>query len=245
MEEAAYAALAAEEAGYWWYRGRRAVVSALIHRQRFGNRSLRILDAGCGTGGNLAFLGTFGEVDAFEPNAGACRMAARVTSARVFRGRLPDELDRLAESYQLITLLDVLEHVGDDVAALTALGRRLSPDGRLILTVPAYSWLWSGHDVLHHHKRRYTVASLRAAISAAGMDVIRIGYFNSLLFPLALMHRIWLRTGSYRDAIPTNPPLPKWLNECFAVLFGCERYILGWLPFPFGLSIYAVVAIQD
>ena len=124
----------------------------------------------------------------------------------VIAGSLPDGLDVEDERYGLIGLFDVLEHVEHDAASLAALGKKLMPDGRLVLSVPALPWLWSEHDVAHHHFRRYTVATLRQTIAQAGLTADGIGYFNAILFPVALVQRLVQKTtglgkGAGRNAI--------------------------------------------
>ena len=143
--------------------------------------------------------------------------------------------------YDLIALLDVLEHVDQDEASLVALRGRLAAGGQLLVTVPAVPWLWSDHDVLHHHKRRYTHDALAGVAAAAGLRVEASGYFNSLLFPLAvaqrLMHQL-LRRETPLDARPA-----PWLNRSLQQVFAAERHMLGRINFPIGLSLYAILSV--
>jgi hypothetical protein len=133
----------------------------------------------------------------------------------------------------------VLEHIDDDVASLRRLGALLGDDGRILLTVPAMPFLWSSHDELHHHKRRYTRASLQAATKAAGLRVEHIGYFNALLFPLALAQRMLAKlTGSRQpiDALPSPT-----VNGVLRSIFASERHLVGRVRLPVGLSLFAVI----
>jgi hypothetical protein len=135
-------------------------------------------------------------------------------------------------------MLDVLEHIDDDVASLTTLGGLLADRGQMLVTVPAVPALWSNHDVLHHHKRRYTRAGLAATVGAAGLQLDSIGYFNSLLFPLALVQRLAAKlTGSEQpvDSLPAAP-----LNAALQAVFAAERHCVGRVSFPIGLSLYAI-----
>lgn len=240
MERVAYDRMAESESEHWWFVGRRAVLDRLIDDHAQLPSAARILEAGCGTGGNLAMLADHGRVDAFEPDEAARAQAAATAVARVHDDRLPD-LTRVPDgAFDLIAMLDVLEHLDDDEQALRALAEKLSPSGRVLITVPAMPWLWSHHDVLHHHRRRYTRRTLSAVIDSAGLDIERIGYFNSILFPVAVAQRLVHKvTGSDQELDGMPAPI---LNRTLRAIFAGERHLLGRLPMPFGLSIYAVVA---
>ncbi|WP_313231769.1 methyltransferase domain-containing protein [Sphingobium yanoikuyae] len=136
-------------------------------------------------------------------------------------------------------LLDVLEHVEQDREALAALRDRLAPGGRILLTVPAAPWLWSEHDVLHHHKRRYTAASLHAVARDAGLQVHEKGHFNALLFPVAVLARAVQRLTGRGAATEAAPPTS--LNTLLRHVFATERHLLGRVSLPFGLSLYAIL----
>jgi SAM-dependent methyltransferase len=137
--------------------------------------------------------------------------------------------------YDLIAVLDVVEHIEDDVAALTAMRERLAPGGKILITVPAHPWMWSAHDVVNHHHRRYTKTTLTKAIAAAGLRPRKLGYFNSLLFPLAAGARVLGRlTG--RDDSDDSPP-PRAINALFETIFRAERFMVGRVPMPPGVSI--------
>ncbi|MEJ7934188.1 class I SAM-dependent methyltransferase [Sphingobium sp. AN558] len=240
MDRSAYASMSAQEEGHWWFVARRAILDSLIARRIAPRPGARILEAGCGTGGNLAMLAAYGSVDALEYDDGARRLATARGIARIEPGMLPGRIGFGEARYDLIALLDVLEHVDADRDALDALRARLAPGGRILLTVPAAPWLWSDHDVLHHHKRRYTLGSLTGVAQAAGLKIEAAGYFNSLLFPLAvaarMAHRLFGRKGG-SDAQPSRP-INGWLRRIFAT----ERHLLGRVRFPAGLSLYAILS---
>jgi SAM-dependent methyltransferase len=241
MDRSAYASLnAQEEGGHWWFTARRAILETLIATRIAPRSDARILEAGCGTGGNLAMLSRHGAVDALEYDAEARAIAAARGIGRIEAGMLPERIGFGQDRYDLIALLDVLEHVDQDRASLAALGARLAPGGRILLTVPAVPWLWSDHDVIHHHKRRYTRESLVAAARDAGLTVESVGYFNSLLFPLALAARTAARLLGRRGGHDAQPsPL---VNGLFTRIFGWERHLLGRVHFPIGLSLYAILS---
>ncbi len=141
-------------------------------------------------------------------------------------------------AYDLIALLDVLEHIEDDEAALRSIRTLLKPGGRILLTVPANRWMWSAHDTVHHHFRRYNPGSLRAVASAAGLKLYHLSHFNTLLFPLAAAARLAGKLAGREEADDAQPPAP--LNAAFTSIFGLERHLLGRVPLPFGISLFAV-----
>ena len=240
MDRSAYASMSAQEQDHWWFVARRAIIDSLVRAHVPLPSGARILEAGCGTGGNLTLLAQYGMLDAMEYDADARALASARGLCRVEAGALPDAVGFGDTRYDLIALLDVLEHIDEDQSSLRSLGARLTSDGRLLLTVPAAPWLWSDHDVLHHHKRRYTHQGLLQVVRAAGLKVEVSGYFNSLLFPLAVVQRFahqLLRQNAPLDARPS--PL---VNAALQRVFAAERHLLGRIPFPIGLSLYAILS---
>jgi len=238
MHADAYAAMAAEEDKHWWFVGRRAIVRALIE-QRVPISHVdhpKVLEVGCGSGGNLAMLSAFGMLDALEYNDAARTLAQKRSSIEVKPCALPDDLSHARGPYDLIALLDVLEHVEEDVESVKALSGILSSDGRLIVTVPALPFLWSRHDELHHHKRRYSKANLRSVLVMAGLEVEYISYFNMLLLPLAIIHRLTSRFR-HEDALATPSGI---INALFSRVFGMERFMMRHVSLPIGLSLCAI-----
>ena len=214
------------------------------HRERHSPSrpaaGVSILEAGCGTGGNLAMLASHGHVHATEMNREAMGFATSRGIGAIRPGRLPDNIGFGTKGFDLIVLLDVLEHMDDDSGALRALCNRLNPNGWLVITVPAYRMLWSHHDEIHHHKRRYTLDSLCQAAYAAGCSVSYVSYFNFWLLPAIALVRLvqrWIfSTGGDNLTIP-----PSWLNSALTGLLASERYFLGHRRlFPFGLSLLLV-----
>lgn len=242
MDRAAYTSMNAQEGEHWWFVARRAIIDSLIRSHVPLPAEPRILEAGCGTGGNLALLASHGTVDALEYDAQARAIAAARGMAAVAAGALPDAIGFGARCYDLIALLDVLEHVDEDRASLAALGQRLAPGGRLLVTVPAAPWLWSDHDLLHHHKRRYTQAGLADVVAAAGLTLEVSGYFNSLLFPLAVAQRLAHQLLRRKQPLDARPA--PWLNRALQQVFAAERHMLDHIRFPVGLSLYAIISAR-
>lgn len=240
MDRAVYDRMAEIDGEHWWFVGRRAIVAKLIERYAPAERPLRILEVGCGTGSNIAMLEQFGRVDAIEPDDGARAVATQRSGVAVKGGFLPAAADALEDgAYDLIVLLDVLEHIPGDREALTALAPKLKPSGKLVLTVPAAPWMWSAHDVAHHHQRRYTAATLTRVLAKGGFRPVHRGHFNSLLFPAIAAARalgqVTRRSGG-DDAMPGGL-----VNRVLGGLFGAERHWIGRVSLPFGVSL-AVVA---
>ncbi len=240
MERVVYDRMAELDERHWWYRARRDILADLIARRIAPPAGSRILEVGCGTGHNLAMLGGFGQVDAIEVDGAARDMASRRLGRAVMNAPLP-ELTGIADGgYDMIAILDVLEHVEADEAALAGMAAKLKPGGCILITVPAHPWMWSAHDVVNHHKRRYTKATLRGVIARAGLGLDMLSYFNSLLFPLAAAARVAGRLTGKEDSDDTLPP--RLVNALFERIFGLERYALGRLPFPPGVSLVAIVS---
>ncbi len=239
MERSAYAEMAAIDEGHWWYRARRRIVAEMIMRYVKPTKGFSIAEIGCGTGSNLPVLEKFGHLIAVEPDAQARLFAAKRSKAPVVQGRLPDQLPLIDKSIDLAVMLDVLEHVVDDVAALKAVATKLKPGARFLLTVPALPILWSPHDEEHHHKRRYTAKTLRAVMEQAGLKIVMMSYFNTLLFPLIAGIR-WMKNLTGSKHVDTGMP-PPWLNRLLEGIFAAERALIGRLPLPIGVSLVVIV----
>lgn len=240
MERIIYDRMAELDELHWWYRARRRVLQSLIARRIALPPDARILEVGCGTGHNVLMLRQFGTVDAVEIDEDARAVAAKRLGQAIGNAPLPD-LPGIADgTYDLIAILDVLEHVEADREALVSIAKKLKPGGHILITVPAHPWMWSAHDVANHHHRRYTKRSLAKVIGAAGLMLNRMSYFNSILFPLAAAVRVKDRLKGKEGSDDALPPAP--LNRLFEALFGLEAYAVGRVPMPPGVSLAAIVS---
>jgi SAM-dependent methyltransferase len=243
MERAEYEVMAAVEARHWWYGGMRAIAASLLDPLYRYRRNLRILDAGCGTGGNAVFLGRYGSVVGIDiaPEAiayGAERLPSALARASVL------DLPFADASFDLVTSFDVLYHraVPDERAALREVRRVLAPLGRLLIRLPAYEFLRSKHDRAVHTRRRYTEAEVRALLEEAGFAVERCSYVNTLLFPLPLAQRLMERAAPGAERADSDLTLPPpALNATLRWPMALESaWLAGGGAFPFGLSIVAL-----
>lgn len=234
MDPAYLAAHVEEDRFHWYFRGRLAVIRSALGRV-LPRGSLRLLEIGCGTGKMLGSLGAFGEAIGIETND-ALLAVARAAGLDVRKGALPDDLTVAPGWADVVLLLDVLEHLDDDLAGLRAAHRVLREGGVLVVTVPAYPWLWSGHDVALAHRRRYVAAGLRQLVESAGYRVERLSYFNTLLFPAIASIRLYKRWrgDDHHDLVHPGSRLNAFLEWLFAL----ERHVVPTPALPFGTSLF-------
>jgi SAM-dependent methyltransferase len=225
---------------HWWYRGRRSVLERVIDDLRLPARA-RILDAGCGSGRNMVEFARHGIVTGIELSETSVCLARKREAGEVVEGSVLD-MPFDTDAFDVAASLDVIEHLGDDLQALRELRRVVAPGGALLVTVPAYQWLWSGHDEINHHHRRYTRRSLQRIGEQAGWQQVRTTYFNSLLLPAAILLRVLDRfsrrtTESSLDLwIPPEP-----LNWLLQRPLALEAALIGrGGRIPAGLSLLAV-----
>jgi SAM-dependent methyltransferase len=235
VEEVLYERLREMEDEHWWFRGRRAVIRALTERAGSLPVEPRILDAGCGTGRNLVDYSERGRAEGIEPSETAVRFC-RERGLDVSQGVL-ESLPYEDARFDLVFASDVLEHVEADVAALRELRRVAKTGAGLVVTVPAYTWLWSHHDDTHHHVRRYTRGLLARHARAGGWEPTFSSYFNSLLLaPIAVVRL--LQRGRPAGGRSDYERTPALLNSLLERPMAAEARLLarGW-RLPVGVSI--------
>jgi SAM-dependent methyltransferase len=225
---------------HWWYRGRRTVLDGVIAELGLPANA-RILDAGCGSGRFMVELAQRGSVTGVELSETSVALARERQLGEIVAGSVL-EMPFADGSFDLAVSLDVIEHLEDDLAALRELRRVVAPGGALLVTVPAYQWLWSGHDEINHHHRRYTRRSLQHAAEQSGWSQTRTTYFNSLLLPVAIILRVLDRFSTKTTESSLDlwvPPAPiNWLLERPLTLEAALIARSGRIPT--GLSLLAV-----
>jgi len=225
---------------HWWFVARRNIVVDVIARHFQPPAGSRVLDIGCGAGLMLNALGQFGETFGMDNAEAAILFSREVFSGTVRAGQLPDQIPYAEGSFNLITALDVIEHIDADIESLQAIRAQLAPGGMAVISVPAFMFLWTDFDEINEHKRRYSRAELDTKLRQAGFTVEKLSYFNTLLFPLALavrtFNRLFKRSGAHDLKLPNHH-----VNAALARIFGMEKSLLRYLSFPFGVSLIAVV----
>lgn len=242
MERVVYQQMAELDDRHWWYRARRRIIADLIRREGNLPSQAQILEIGCGTGHNLAMLSDFGHVEGLELDEEARAISEKRLGRKVMSSPLPELEGVPDQHYDLIGAFDVIEHIDDDQAALSSIASKLKPGAKFMMTVPAHQWMWSAHDVVNHHKRRYSKQSLEALFESSPLQLLKIGYFNSFLFPLALAERAASKLRKRQDADVSLPPAP--INGLLERIFSAERYFAGRLPLPPGLSLFAIASAR-
>ncbi|HEU4327392.1 MAG TPA: class I SAM-dependent methyltransferase [Roseiflexaceae bacterium] len=247
MERAEYEVMAAVEDRHWWYGGMRAIAAALLDVAYAGRHDLRILDAGCGTGGNALFLRRYGRVTAMDLAPEAVALGRTRLPGGLVRGSVLD-LPFEAGSFDLVTSFDVLYHRGvpDEVHALREVAQVLRPGGRLLIRLPAYEFLRSKHDRAVHTRRRYTAVQVRSLMDAGGFATERISYINSLLFPLPLAQRLLERALPALEQAESDLALPAGpVNEALRWPLAAEAaWLASGRSFPAGLSVLCLAQVR-
>ncbi len=238
MEESYYHHMADIQARHWWYEGRRIILQSVLHHISLPDNP-RIIEVGCGTGANLAMLKNFGSVVGIEPNPFGRGHATKISGCDIRDGALPDNIP-FKESYNLVCAFDVVEHVGDDTGSLETLYGLTAPGGYALFTVPAWMFLWSQHDVINHHKRRYTRPAFVKLLRDSGYDVIFDSYYNFWLFPLIALIRLTKNILKMKDSPDMTTPPMGFMNMLLTSVFASEQYLLGKTSLPFGVSIIAL-----
>ena len=237
MDSSLWDAIEKVERRHWWFRGRRDLVASVLG-SRLGPGS-RVLDVGCGTGFVLERLAQDFDAWGLEPEASVRARARPEIRSRILSGSTDDLTAVESNSFDAVTLLDVLEHIDDDRAALRNVLPALRPGGFVLATVPAFPSLWSSHDELNQHRRRYSRRTFRTLLDDAGLAPSVVTFVNARLFPLAMVHRALARVvGGGSSARELSVP-PARLNELFARLFAGEADAVG-RGYPFGLSLLGV-----
>jgi len=249
MEEQVYQLFSKIQKTHWWFVARQIILEDILKQRMGGKHGLLIADVGCGTGALLPMLSQFGEAWGIDDSPTAVELCHRENFSNVYLNIDPAWQEA---QFDLMTFLDVIEHVDDDVGFLQKYVGQLNPGGLVMITVPALMLLWSDHDVLNHHHRRYASRRLRDVVLKAGLIPERITYFNSFLFPIIASVRLAMRLkNSLQRFLSDNRRSPArtdfernipFINGFLKLIFASERYFLRRFSFPIGTSLLCLAS---
>src|SRR6266581_4798775 len=236
MQQHTYSIMYEVEGKHWWFVGRRRIIESFVERicGKIGKRHPRILDVGCGTGANLEMLSEFGVAEGVDVSPEALSFCKARGLENVKLGAA-EALPYDDNSFDLVTGLDVVEHLDDDLAGLKEMRRVLRRGGRAVLFVPAFMFLWGVQDDISNHRRRYTLPELKQKLRDAGLEVERASYANITFFVPILVGRLLMRLTGVRPASENNLTIGA-LNGLLGRVLGAESWWLRRMNFPFGVS---------
>jgi SAM-dependent methyltransferase len=242
MEQHTYAIMNRVEDSHWWFVGRRAILESFLQSivksfETDVKEPVRILDVGCGTGANLEMLSQFGDSEGVDVSDEAIEFC-KAKGLRVRKG-LAEQLPFENESFDLVTALDVVEHLDDDVAGLKEMHRILKPGGKSLIFVPAFMWLWGVQDDISNHRIRYKKNQIVERLQEAGFEIERATYANITFFAPILIGRTLMKIIGIKPESENNVNVSA-LNGFFGKIFSAESLWLRNFNFPFGVSIVIV-----
>ena len=236
MMEHTYPILFRVEQSHWWHIGRRKIIASFVEDicRRVTDRRPRILDVGCGTGANLLMLSKYGDAEGVDVSEDALAFCRERGLENVKLGAA-EQLPYDDGTFDLVTALDVVEHLDDDLAGLREMRRVLRPGGRVLLFVPTFMFLWGLQDDVSHHRRRYRMPELRRVLEQAGFEIERTTYANITFFmPILAMRKLMRLTGIKAES--ENNINVSALNGVLARMLGAESFVLRYMNIPFGVS---------
>lgn len=245
MEHTEYYAQSAAQGQYWWFVSRTNIIRRVLRRVIGVGDKRSILDIGCGTGSNASMLREFGQVTGVDPAP-----EAALFSRSFYDVFVAGDISKIEKNrrFDIVTLFDILEHVAHDTSLLMAVAAHLRPEGRLVITVPAFPFLWSAHDVHVHHLRRYTRRALLRKLEAAGYHIEYMGFMFMILFPIVICIRMFMRfwqQATGRRPAPHNYNIHVGLNALLTVLIALEAKLIPQWSLPFGSSLICVARMVD
>ena len=241
MEQHTYGIMNDVEGKHWWFVGRRAILEEFLRQIvlqiRNPQSAIRILDVGCGTGANLEMLAQFGESEGVDVSDDALEFC-KAKGLKAHKG-LAEKLPFEDESFDVVTALDVVEHLDDDISGLKEMNRVLKKDGRTLIFVPAFMWLWGVQDDISNHRIRYTKKQIVERLQKSGFEIERATYANWTFFAPILAGRTIMKITGIKPESENNVNVSA-LNGIFGKIFSSERLWLKNFDFPFGVSIVIV-----
>jgi len=245
MKEHTYPIMFRVEQSHWWYTGRRKILADFVEAicRQVTDRRPRILDVGCGTGANLLMLSQYGDAEGVDVSEDALAFCRERGLDKVRLGAA-EELPYEDGTFDLVTALDVVEHLDDDLAGLREMRRVLRPGGRVLLFVPTFMFLWGLQDDVSNHRRRYRLPELQRVLEQAGFEIERTTYANITFFlPILAMRQLMRLTGIKADS--ENNINVSALNGVLGGVFGAESWFLKRLNLPFGVSGLCVARVKS
>jgi SAM-dependent methyltransferase len=232
MDKSVYTRQFKTHDGHWWFESRKSIIKSLL--TNIITNKINILDFGCGVGANLEMLASFGNVFYYDKNKGVTSIIK--SNKNFFKMKMIRNLKKYKKKFDLIVALDVIEHIDDDSKVVNYLSSLIKKNGRILITVPAYNFLFSVKDTILHHKRRYTKSSLNKIVNKK-FHMIKITYFNFFLSPLIIPSIIILKflNINYIDVAERKPNVI--VNFFLRKIFTFEKFFLKNMNFPFGVSI--------
>ncbi|MDZ7343395.1 MAG: class I SAM-dependent methyltransferase [candidate division KSB1 bacterium] len=252
MENEVYQLFAEIQATHWWFIARRLILEDILKRSLTSPTPRRLADIGCGTGAMLPTLSQFGEVWGIDNSPEAVALCHHQKLSNVY---LDEDPAWRQVQFDVMTFFDVIEHIENETAFLKNYLDQLKPNGLVFITVPAFMFLWTEHDVLNHHCRRYTASRLRQLLQRVDLVPLKLSYFNTWLFPVIAAARVFTRMKRFvegkvksngqitmRTDFERNLPL---LNGILRFIFASERFVLRRGSFPFGTSLLSIAKKPD
>lgn len=224
---------------HWWFIYRQNILKFVLKKYLSDlDKNAKIVDIGCGTGANIEILNkNYENVTGIDNNDFALEYCKAKNLKNIIKGELPDSIEIDDNSVDLILLFDVLEHIEDDEKSLSVLKNKLKDGGYILLTVPAFSFLWSKHDEGFHHKRRYSLKEIKKMLEMLDFKIIKSSYLYFLLFPIILMIRLLKKnfmSYSQADDFKLNN---VFFNNFIVKFLFIEQCLLNYFDYPFGSSI--------
>ncbi len=244
MEQSSYKTTYEHEKHYWWYISRAEILKHLYSKLDFNrnrNTKPRILNIGCGTGMLSSLFAQEAEITSLDFSHDALKFCDSMNLKRLIRADA-QSLPVQDESFEHVFCFDIIEHLENDTQALREMYRVLRPGGRVLLTTPAYKFLWSSFDDLNWHKRRYTKRELKKILRDADFNIDKLSYYNFFLFPLAVARRVYEKLFKREQEEYYLPEVGRLTNTLFKRIFSFERFLLPYISFPFGVSLIAIIS---
>jgi 2-polyprenyl-3-methyl-5-hydroxy-6-metoxy-1,4-benzoquinol methylase len=223
---------------HWWFVARKKIVFNIL-RDFSGKNTKKVLDVGCGSGLMIEEFDSLYNMYGLEKSRTAIKLCGKKHRSRIKIGSLPISIPYRNKSFDCILALDVLEHIKQDKKSLLSIHKLLKKNGFVIITVPAFMFLWSSFDEENHHHRRYTYIELKEKLENSGFKILKLTYYNFFLSPISFLSRYLMNrfVSLHRQSLKIpSPPI----NQILQLIFTLEYFFIKRINFPFGLSLIAI-----